>query len=66
LGDQDHAAEEAHLGAGARHTVDDAAGFILADGKAAPALDGLHPFRTVTTHSRQDNSHSEISVGFGN
>jgi DNA-binding NtrC family response regulator len=44
---RDDAAEDAHLGAGAGHAVDGAGGFVLADGDASAAVDGLHPFGAI-------------------
>ena len=44
---RDDAAEDAHLGAGAGHAVHRAGGFVLANGDASAAVDGLHPFSAI-------------------
>jgi hypothetical protein len=60
------AAEDSQLRAGSRHAIDSASRFILPYRESTLAVDGLHPFRTVASHSGQDDSQSKLSEGSGN
>src|SRR3984893_16785257 len=62
---RDASGKDAPLNAGAGHAVNGATGFILTNGEAALGVDSFHSFRSVGTHSSQDDSHGEVSVAFG-
>ena len=60
-----HTRENAQLSASPGHAVDSATGFVLADGKAAPAVNGIHAFGAIAAHAGHDDSESEVPEGFG-
>lgn len=56
--------QHSHFRTGARHSVDDAGGLILAEGESALAEDGLHSDSTVVAHAGQDDAHGRGSKNF--
>lgn len=64
IGKRHDLAQHSYFRTGARHSVDDAGGFILAERESALAGDGLHSKGTVVAHAGHDDPHGGGTKNF--
>ena len=65
VGERYHAPQNTQLGAGARHAINGAGGFVLADGQTSTAINVAHSFRAIRTHSSHDHAQGVVVVDLG-